>query len=66
MVDWSYGWVPDGAIELTGEGSASEVVLLERLDWALDRLLQDPKRVVHHLDPRGGMSESQPALEAAG
>jgi GGDEF domain-containing protein len=43
-------WVPDGAIELTPEGSLDEQLLMQRLNWALDRLLEDPKKVVHHLD----------------
>jgi diguanylate cyclase (GGDEF)-like protein len=43
---------PDGAIEMTPEGSVDEQRLLQRLNWALDRLAEDPKKVVHHLEPR--------------
>lgn len=44
---------PDGAIELTPDGSVDEQRLMQRLNWALDRLLvEDPKRVVHHLESR--------------
>jgi two-component system, sensor histidine kinase LadS len=42
---------PDGAIELTPEGDVDEQRLMQRLNWALDRLLEDPKKVVHHLEP---------------
>lgn len=45
-------YVPDGAIELTPEGSLDEQRLLQRMSWTLDRLLEEPKKVVHHLDPR--------------
>ncbi|MBI2771696.1 MAG: diguanylate cyclase [Burkholderiales bacterium] len=54
--------VPDGAIERTQEGSVDEQRLLQRMNWALDRVLEDPKKVVHHLEPREpGGGESQPA-----
>jgi two-component system, sensor histidine kinase LadS len=43
---------PDGAIELTPEGDVDEQRLMQRLNWTLDRLLEDPKKVVHHLDTR--------------
>jgi len=43
---------PNGAIELAPEGDIDEQRLLQRMNWALDRLLEDPKRVVHHLDAR--------------
>ncbi|WP_158289991.1 7TM diverse intracellular signaling domain-containing protein [Ramlibacter sp. WS9] len=42
---------PDGAIELAPEGDVDEQRLMQRLNWALDRLLEDPKKVVHHLEP---------------
>lgn len=45
-------WVPDGAIERTPEGSVDEQLLMQRLNYALDRLLEEPKKVVHHLDSR--------------
>lgn len=48
---------PDGAIEVTPEGSFDEQRLMQRLNWALDRLVEDPKKVVHHLEPRGAEGE---------
>ena len=55
---------PDGAIELTPEGVVDEQRLMQRLNWALDRLIEDAKRPVRHLDPRptdGPEPISQPA-----
>ena len=43
---------PDGAIELTPQGAVDEQRLLQRVYWALDRLLEDGKRPVRHLDTR--------------
>ena len=43
---------PDGAIERTVEGVIDEQRLMQRLNWALDRLVEDPKKVVHHLEAR--------------
>jgi two-component system, sensor histidine kinase LadS len=43
---------PDGAIELTPEGDIDEQRLMQRMNWALDRLLEDPRKVVQHLDAR--------------
>jgi diguanylate cyclase (GGDEF)-like protein len=43
---------PDGAIELTPDGALDEQRLMQRMNWVLDRLLEDPKRVVQHLPPR--------------
>jgi GGDEF domain-containing protein len=54
---------PDGAIELTSEGSVDEQRLVQRMNWALDRLVEDPKRVVHHLEVRS--AEGEPAQAAA-
>jgi GGDEF domain-containing protein len=54
---------PDGAIELTSEGSVDEQRLVQRMNWALDRLIEDPKRVVHHLEARS--AEGEPAQAAA-
>ena len=45
---------PDGAIELAPEGHVDEQRLLHRLGWALDRLVEHPKKVVQHLEPRTG------------
>jgi diguanylate cyclase (GGDEF)-like protein len=53
---------PDGAIERTPEGDVDEQRLMQRLNWALDRLLEDPKKVVHHLEPRTG--EADPTAPA--
>jgi diguanylate cyclase (GGDEF)-like protein len=55
---------PNGAIELTPEGSVDEQRLMQRMNWALDRLVEDPKRVVHHLEPRTADTD-QPAAEPA-
>jgi diguanylate cyclase (GGDEF)-like protein len=55
---------PNGAIELTPEGDIDEQRLIQRMNWALDRLLEDPRRVVHHLDARatdGGQTAPAPA-----
>jgi len=41
---------PDGAIELATDGSVDEQLLMQRMNWALDRLLEEPKKVVHHLE----------------
>ncbi|MBA2962987.1 MULTISPECIES: sensor domain-containing diguanylate cyclase [Ramlibacter] len=43
---------PDGSIELTGDGTADEQHLMQRLNRRLDRMLLDPRLVVHHLEPR--------------
>lgn len=45
-------WVPDAAVEFTPEGGVDEQLLLQRLDAALDQLLEEPRKVVHHLDAR--------------
>lgn len=55
---------PDGAIELTPEGSVDEQRLMQRMNWALDRLVQDSKRVVYHLEPRSA-DAGQPAAAPA-
>ncbi|MRD48715.1 7TM diverse intracellular signaling domain-containing protein [Caenimonas koreensis] len=54
---------PDGAIELTPEGTVDEQRLMQRLSWALARLVDDPKKVVQHLEPRPGET-SQPPVAA--
>jgi diguanylate cyclase (GGDEF)-like protein len=54
---------PDGAIEITPEGSVDEQRLMQRMNWALDRLVEDPKRVVHHLDARPDEHEVAVAAE---
>ena len=43
---------PDGAVEVTSEGDVDEQRLMQRMNWALDRLVEDPKKVLHHLEPR--------------
>jgi diguanylate cyclase (GGDEF)-like protein len=45
-------WVPDGAIEVSPDGNIDEQRLLQRMNYALDQLLQEPKKVVHHLEAR--------------
>jgi len=57
-------WTPDGAIELTPEGGIDEQLLMQRLNWALDRLVEDSKRVVHHLDSRMADDERPTAAAA--
>jgi len=44
--------VPDGAIELRAQGTVDEQAVLQRVGRALDRLLQDPRRVIEHLGSR--------------
>jgi diguanylate cyclase (GGDEF)-like protein len=55
---------PDGAIELTCEGVLDEQRLMQRMNWALDRLVADPQRVVNHLEPRTGDSSQPPPAVA--
>jgi diguanylate cyclase (GGDEF)-like protein len=57
-------WAPDGAIEVTPEGAVDEQRLLQRLNWALDRLAEDPKKVVHHLEPRAAEEAAAAAAPA--
>jgi two-component system, sensor histidine kinase LadS len=46
-------WVPDGAIEESSVGgTVDETRMMQRMNWALDRLVEDPKRVVLHLEAR--------------
>jgi hypothetical protein len=52
---------PDGAIELAPEGHIDEQRLLHRLGWALDRLVEHPKKVVQHLEPRNGVPGAEEA-----
>ena len=55
-------WVPNGAAELAREGGIDEQRLLQRMTRALDRLLEDPKKVVHHLEARAtDAGQSAPA-----
>jgi GGDEF domain-containing protein len=54
-------WVPDGAIEFTPEGTVDELRLMQRLNWALDRLLEEPRKVVQHLDARKPEAEAPAA-----
>jgi hypothetical protein len=55
---------PDGAIELTPDGNLDEQRLMQRMNWALDRLMEDPRKVVHHLEPHPAGAE-QPASAPA-
>jgi two-component system, sensor histidine kinase LadS len=43
-------WVPTNAAELTPDVSVDDEVILQRLHATLDRLIEDPKRVVQHLE----------------
>ena len=54
---------PEGALELTAEGDVNEQRLMQRLHRALDRLVEDPKKVVHHLEtkPPAGQPAGGPA-----
>jgi diguanylate cyclase (GGDEF)-like protein len=44
--------VPDVAAEASGSSEVEEQKLLQRLHRALDRLMRDPKRAIHHLQAR--------------
>jgi diguanylate cyclase (GGDEF)-like protein len=55
---------PNGAIELTPEGSVDEQRLMQRMNWALDRLVEDPRKVVLHLEARSPEAEGPPAPAA--
>lgn len=55
---------PNGAIELTEDGTIDEQRLMQRMNWALDRLLEEPKKVVHHLEPRTA-EDGQATVEPA-
>ncbi|HSV45954.1 MAG TPA: 7TM diverse intracellular signaling domain-containing protein [Ramlibacter sp.] len=56
-------WVPDGVMEAASDGGIDEQRLLQRMNRALDRLLEDPKKVVSHLEPRAA---DNAAAQAAG
>lgn len=51
-------WAPDGTSERTAEGDAGEQPLMQHLEHALDRLLEEPKKVVSHLDLRKAEGEA--------
>lgn len=51
---------PEGAILLTDDVNADEQRLMQRLHRLLDRLVDDPKRVVLHLEPAGAVSAPAP------
>ncbi len=56
-------WAPDGAIERSADGAyVDEQRLMQRLNAALDQLLLDPKKVVHHLEPR--VADADPTAPA--
>jgi GGDEF domain-containing protein len=57
-------WAPDGAIEQSVEGMIDEARLVQRMNWALDRLVEDPKKVVLHLEARSPEAEGPPAPAA--
>jgi diguanylate cyclase (GGDEF)-like protein len=54
-------WVPTSAAELTPEVSTDDEVILQRLHATLDRLVEDPKRVVHHLESQLEAGTAAPA-----
>lgn len=43
-------WVPAKASELTPDVSVDDEILLQKLHATLDRLMEDPKKVVQHLE----------------
>lgn len=55
---------PNGAIELAEDGTIDEQKLMQRMNWALDRLLEEPRKVVHHLEPRAA-EDGQASVEPA-
>jgi diguanylate cyclase (GGDEF)-like protein len=57
-------WAPDGAIELAEDGALDEQLLLQRMNWALDRLLAEPRRVVQHLETRAADDAAATAASA--
>jgi diguanylate cyclase (GGDEF)-like protein len=56
-------WVPDGAVERMPDGVADEVLLMQRLAWAMDRLLET-RKVVHHLEPLEPVTAPAPPMAA--
>jgi hypothetical protein len=56
------GWA--GAIEESSVGgTVDETRMMQRMNWALDRLVEDPKRVVLHLEARSPETD-EPAPNA--
>ncbi|MBG9388814.1 sensor domain-containing diguanylate cyclase [Caenimonas aquaedulcis] len=55
---------PDGAIELTPQGESDEQRLMQRMNWTLDRLVEDPKRVVNHMEARADATGLPPSVPA--
>jgi two-component system, sensor histidine kinase LadS len=52
---------PEG-VEFTPEGEVDEQRVLQRMGRALDLLVEDPRKVVHHLDAAApGQPASVPA-----
>jgi GGDEF domain-containing protein len=56
-------WVPDGAVERMSDGVADEALLMQRLSWAMDRLLET-RKVVHHLEPLEPVTAPAPPMPA--
>ena len=52
-------FAPDGAIEIAPDGTVDEQLLLQRMNWALDRLAEDPKKVMLHLEQRAAGPDSK-------
>lgn len=57
-------WVPDGAVERVSDGPIDEAILMQRLQWALDRLLEESRKTVHHLEPRESVPAPAPPMAA--
>ncbi|HET6828189.1 MAG TPA: hypothetical protein VFH35_05900, partial [Ramlibacter sp.] len=57
-------WVPDGTVERINEGPIDEAILMQRLQWALDRLLEESRRTVHHLEARESVAAPAPSMAA--
>ncbi len=55
---------PEGAIILSDDVAADEQRLMQRLHRLLDRLVEDPRRVVLHLGPAGAVSAPAPLSPA--
>lgn len=56
-------WVPDGAVERMPDGVVDEALLMQRLAWAMDRLLES-RKVVHHLEPMEAVTAPAPPMAA--
>ncbi|AMO23073.1 hypothetical protein UC35_09440 [Ramlibacter tataouinensis] len=55
-------WAPDEGSR--ADANAQESLLMARLNFGLDQLLEDPRKVVHHLEPSRGAVEGTAAAPA--